>query len=779
MSIKKIILISGLILVMVSFIADQTFATNKKRFYIGYFEGGKYLTHDLLRNEFYDQLDAVLPESDTIITIPQGYRSAGWNRDTCRAMAAQLTQVKRLDLIIAIGPWVVEDLIKAGFKKPIIAIHQFDPKAQGLLDSTNHPIVSNLTVQYDPKKIFEDLAFLTRLHRVKRLGVLYFPSGNEKDKIIDNISTMGKQLGFKVVTAEGFNNVGTYAFFKAYKRLDKNIDALYLPPLWGMDIVKIKDFFKLINRRKIPTFTSEGKILIEKGAMATKSYYAAITEARFCAIKTVKIIEGATPADLPVAYESGDGLAVNNKTALECGISLPEDILNDFYVIEAPLPEDAPHYNLNDALNRAINQNPGYLSYYNALEAASQKAKQAYAKLLPRLDGTAAFKYVDNHTITNSYNTLNNEQYYASFNLEQTLFSLETIKSIQVAAKNRELKNINLTQAQLDLELGISLSYLDYLKANEQLKAYLNNRNLIEHNLELARAKNQFEKGDTLDIIRLEDDRYQAVLKVSIAQKNVAVSRIFFNALLNFSGNRLFTLDSETFSTKAFWKNELRVIAQLDTKPKQENEENILLNTALVQNPLMQNYKTKVELQKTLIAQNTARYFPTFGFKSSLNFADRYKDSPTFNKENNTWSLAAFFKIPIFSGTDRIRERGKLKAQLDKIEYQKDNISLKIMKNVQSNFSRLIAYVNNMNPAYQSRKRAYDALDMVVKKYSANKIPLIDLLDVQNNALRTDLNAINTRYNYYKTMARLVHAIGWTAADNYSNFWDVFHKKLR
>jgi len=775
---KKYSLIGIIVVVIVFLSINNTFAAQKKRFYIGYFEGGKYVTHDLLRNEFYDQLDAVLPENDTIITIPQGYRSAGWNRDTCRAMAAQLAKVKKLDLIIAMGPWVVKDLINAGFKKPIIAIHQFDPKAQGLLDSANHPIAPNLTVQYDPKKIFEDLSFLTRLHRVKRLGVLYFPSGNEKDKVINNISSMGEKLGFKVVSAEGFNNVGTYAFFKAYKRLDKNIDALYLPPLWGMDIVKIKDFFKLINRRKIPTFVSEGKILIEKGAMATKSYYAAITEARLCAIKMVKIIQGATPADLPVKYESGDGLAVNNKTAIECGISLPEDILNDFYVVEAPLPEDAPHYGLNDALNRAINQNPGYLSYYNALEAASQKAKQAYAAFLPHLYGTAAFKYVDDNTVTNSRNTLNNDQYYSSLNVEQTLFSLETIKTIQVAAKNRELKNINLMQAQLDLELGVSLAYLDYLKANEQLEAYLNNRNLIEHNLELARAKNQFENGDTLDIIRLEDDRYQAVLKVSMAKKNVAISRIFFNSLLNFSGDQLFTLDSEMFSTKSFWEKELSVISRLDTKPNQKKEENTLLNNALAQNPLMQNYKTKVELQKTLIAQNSARYFPSVGFKSSLNFTDRYKDSPTFNKENNTWSLATFLKIPIFSGTDRIRERGKLKAQLDEIEYQKDNISLKIMKNFQSNFSRLIAYVNNMNPAYQSRTRSYKALDMVVKKYSANKIPLIDLLDVQSNALKTDLNAINTRYNYYETMARLVHSIGWTTTDNYSNFWDVFHKKL-
>ncbi|MFQ5452964.1 MAG: ABC transporter substrate binding protein [Candidatus Zixiibacteriota bacterium] len=755
------------------------YAQTKKSFNIGYFEAGVYPVHSLLRNEFYNQLEQVLPEQYSVVSIPEGFRSALWNRDTCRVMAAQLAKLKHLDLLIAMGPWVVQDLLEAGFDKPIIAMHQFDPLAEGLLDANNQPVASNLTVHLRPGKIEEDLTLLSKLINLKRLGLLYFPSANEKDSIIANISLIGKKLGFEVVTSEGFNNVGTYAFFNAYRQLDKNIDAVYLPPLWGLDIVKLTEFFKMLDRDKIPSFVSEGKILLEKGAFATESYYSTISEARFSAIKTVRIIEGETPADLPVIFRSGLGLAVNNRTAMRCGITLPDEVLNDFFVIEAPLPDETPFYNLNDAINRAVTQNPGYLSQYHALEAAAQAAKQEYAGYLPRLYSTASFTHFDDDAIANLRRVFDDDQYSLNIILEQEIFSLYTIKSIQVAAKKRDIENKDLIQAQLDLELGVSLAYLNYLKASEQLSAYLNNRNLIEHNLEIARARNILEDADTLDIIRLEDERYQATSIVIEGKKNLNIARVFLNALFNMPGNQQFILDSTSFLENSFWNRESNFFTKINHKLLQDNIENLLVTKAIINNPQISQYQIMINLQKDLLVQNTSRYLPTIGFRSTLNFSDRLKETSFFNEEKSSWSVSGFIKLPIFLGTNRIHERGKLKAQLNEIEYQKDDISLNIMSTVQSEFHKLIAHANNMTPSYQSQKRSYQAIELVIKDYGAGKLPLLNLLDIQVNALRADIIAINTRYNYYQAMARLVHAVGWTTQDNYSNFLEEFHRQVK
>lgn len=528
-------------------VTNRVGASEPKHVNIGYFEAGPYPVHSVLRSEFYNQLDLLLPADLRYTTIAGGFRSAEWNRDSCRAMAVQLTQEKDLDLVIAVGPWVVEDLLAAGFKKPIVAMHQFDPKLEGLLDDKARPIAANLTVHQVPNRIASDLNIFSQLVNIKRLGFLYFPSADESGKVLAEVQAVAKELGFEVVTAEGFDNNGTYAFFKAFGALDTGVDAIYLPPLWGLDLIKTKEFLSLLADRKKPSFSSEGKALLDRGAFATNSMYAGLSEARFAALKTIRIMQGEKPADLPVIYSGGYGLAVNQRTARKCEIALPEDVLNDFYVVWAPPADDAPYYSLNDAVYRAESQNPGYLARYQAIDAAVEAAGQVSAQYRPQVYGTAELGYIDDNAVNNSRDWLKNDQFTAGLHLEQTLLSMETIKAIQAQAKKRDLEQANLKQAQLDLELSVTLAYLDYLEAKEKLAACEGNRNLIDHNLEIATARNQLEKGDTLDVLRLQSERYRATVRMAEVRRQLRVARVFLNALLNLPGDDVFVLDSVSF----------------------------------------------------------------------------------------------------------------------------------------------------------------------------------------------------------------------------------------
>ena len=748
-----------------------------RRVNIGYFEGGDYPVHALLRSEFSKQLSQILPDSIEAVAIPEGYRSADWDRERCRTQAAELAAEKNIDLLIAMGPWVVHDLLEAGYDRPILAMHQFNVLAEGLIDSTGRPIAPNLTVHLPTDRIQTDLTLLTRLVDIERLGVLFFPSSDEKDRLISHFSAIGDDLGFEVVTAEGFDNIGTYAFFKAYNALDKKIDALYMPPAWGLDLVELREFIQAVRRDRIPVFTAEGKMLLERGAFATGSYYSVISEARFQADKTVRIMQGELPADLPVLFTGGGGLAINEETARQCGIILPQEVLNDFYVIEAPAPEETPYYTLNDAVSRALAANPGYLAQHDALEAATQAARQAYAAYLPQLSASAAFTHLDDNNIANVRNLLEPDQFVTQLNLRQLLFSLETIRAIEVAAKQRKLEDNNHQQARLDLELAVSLAYLNWLQAKEALAGNLKNRNLIELNLETAVARNRIEQNDTVDIIRLESDRYDATERVIDAKSELRVARVLLNALFNLPGNELFLLDTNYFAENAFWNREGRLWPMIENLGRQEQTEQYLVDQALRTSPKSSLQRLRVDLAKELLAQNKSRYFPTIGFKAGLDFSDRLKESATFEEEHTTWSISGLLSLPLFEGTDRIRERAKLKARLNEIEYQKDAVSLEIMRTVQSGVQNLSAHAHAMTAAWQARKRADTNLDLVMENYSAGRTPLLNLLDAQSLSLNADLAEINRRYQYFRSMARLVHALGWSVADDYSNFVEEFYRR--
>ncbi len=764
--------------VFVLLISQRSAAETKQSFSIGYFEAGPYPVHSVLRAEFYSQLEQIIPDNYEFVIIPNGFRSAEWKRDQCRAMAHELVREKDIDILIAVGPWVVHDLIEAGYDRPIIAMHQFDPSAEGLLDATGRPVASNLTVHYRPGKIVEDLTILSRLVDVKRLGFLSFPSADEKDELLNTVSEIGSRLGFEVVTAEGFDNNGTFAFFKSFKSLDKDIDAIYLPPLWGLKTTNLSQFLEMVSDAGVPSFTFEGKVILEKGAFATSSLYSVVSEARFNADKAVSIMKGELPADLPVSFRSGRALAVNGIAARKCGIDLPEEVLSDFYVIDAPVRDDVFRFNLNDAIDRAMNQNPGYQAQRDALEVAAKAAQQAYSDYLPKIYSTTHVTHVDDNLTSNFRDFISNDLYATSVSLEQQIFSLQTIRDIQLGASHRQMEGINVIRSQLDLELAVSLAYLNYLRSEDILRAYRTNRSLIEHNLELALARIQTGDGDSLDVVRLEDERYQGTLKVIDARSNRKVARVMLNSLFNLPGNEILALDTSAFSEAYFLKNEGKLYTHIKDGPAQEQLANKLVARALALNPNTQSHRVRLDIQRGLLSKNKARYFPTVGLKASLNLSDWLEERGTFEEENSSWSVSGIVNIPIFLGADRLRERAKLKAGLSELEYRRDETSLQVMRDVQTNIHQLIASANKITPAAQSRKRSLKALDIVVPAYGTGETPLINLLDAQSNGLEAELAGINARYSYYETMARLVHVVGWTVHDNYSSFQQEFHSQI-
>jgi putative ABC transport system substrate-binding protein len=738
-------------------------AQSAKLFRLGYFEGGNYPFHHELREEFIQQLQLILPEGYSFVFAPEGYRSAEWKRDTCRVMARQLAQLESIDMVLAVGPWVVEDLLEAGFTKPILAMHQFDPIAQGLVGHDGRPVASNLTVHVRPGKVEDDLKALTSLIKVKRLGVLYFPSGSEGAEVIATIDSLGKKMGFEVVTAEGFDNYGTYAFFKAYHQLDKKIDALYLPPLWGMDANKVEAFLRETAGNRIPTFTFEAKELVETGAMGSNSAFAVVAEARYNAFKALRIMQGELPANLPIEFRAEGALALNEQTARQCQVALPNEALAEAYVVPAPVPEGTPQYNLSQAVERALSYNPGYLAQYDALEAAVQAAGQAYSAYLPHVVARSSVLHVDDNTVANLRGRLQDDQYRASLTLQQRIFSAEAIKSIQMAAKRKERERINVRQAKLDLSLAVAVAYLNYLRAQELLKAHLEYRSLIDRFLEIAHARLLLEQGSQIDQLRFRQERYQATSQVIYAESEVKVARVLLNVLFNLPGNSFFVLDSLSFSESQSWHDYNRLRSLAPTEETHTRLQDFLVNKALAANPLLQTFDLDITLQKDMISQNTARYYPTLDFRAQVSYSDMLADEPPlFSEQNTTWWLWGGLTIPIFLGTDRIKERAKLKAQMSQIEFEKDSTSLEIMGKIHSGMYDLMAQGGIVPRDIRSRELARENLGLVSETYESGKGGLLELLDALENLLDNEEAAIAARYDFYLTMAYVVHDIGWS-----------------
>ncbi|MDH4156753.1 MAG: TolC family protein [candidate division Zixibacteria bacterium] len=772
--ISKLIIAAILLVVSADVPAQQA-----RRVNLGYFEGGKHPVHDLIRTEFSRQLELTLPEDLALVFIPYGFRSAGWKRDSCHIFARELAGVEDIDIMVTMGPWVVEDLLEAGFTKPIVAMYRFDPRAEGLVDENNRPIAPNLTVRIDPDRMEKDLAMLSRLLTVKKLGILFFPSADEKSEILSRAEAIGANLGFEVVTAEGFNLFGTYAFFKAYNELDKKIDALYVAPLWDMDAAKITELFRRAADQRIPVFSTEGRYAVDRGAFASDAGQTFLPEAASAAAKIVRIVEGANPADLAVDFPETRGLLINLETAENCRVRVPDAAVNEAYIVEAPPADDVPLYTLRDAVSRALERNPGFLAGYDALEAAAQAAGQAYSQYLPQIYATGGINHFDDNTVYNTRGLIEENRYAATISFSQRLFSLETIRNIQLSAQNRNLEQIDVEQARLDLELGVNLAYLNYLQAGEYLMIQKQDRELIDRNLEIANCRRLAMADDRVDYVRWEDERTRATQNIISARVNLDVARVLLNVLLNLPGDSRFTLDEASFSMDRFWQEYENLYSFIVNQSERMEFEQSLAQIALSISPRLRRHDVRLGMARTSLSLNTARYMPTVGFRAALHFRDELANRLTFEEEHNTWSVSALLSLPLFLGGDRIHERRRLKARLSEIEFDRDAASLDVMGRVRATASTLIEHVRNTPLAVRRQELARENYELVATQYESGKTSLIDVLDARENVLGAENAYVSSRYRYFGTLATLVHDIGWSPSESNTTFNDEFYQRVK
>ncbi len=750
-----------LVLLTVLVGADSTICQTKTSWNIGFLEGGEYPAHAELRRHFSDQLAEMLPAGYKAVSVPQGFKSAEWDREKCRRMAAELTADRSIDLVVALGPWTVEDLLAAGFDRPIIAAFRYDPLIEGIVDKGGRPIVDNLTVRIRRHKTAYDLDDIARLTEVKKLGVLFFPTGDETGAFLDNINLYAGALGWEVVTAEGYDRNGTFAFFRAYQALDKDIDAVYLPPLWGCSADKIRQLYSQILRDGIRAFSSEGEYHVRRGAWGGGSGERPEVTARIQAWKAVQIIIGALPADLPVVIDEQIGRWVNQHAFVATGNELPPGLWRSTNIVESPPSQDVERVTLAEAVERALSQNPEYQAKYNVLEAAVLAAGEAKAAYFPQVRAEGSISYFDDNTVHND-DRYENERYHASINLEQTLFSLGTIRGIQQARLMRDITELDRAQATLDLELAVTIAFLDYFKATQFRLAqvtYLRNAELA---LQMARVRKTLGDDAPGDDFRWEDEYFKALRAVSDARARLEIAGIVLNTLQGRPGELPFFLEDRYFSEEAVMRGQSRFVLLTSTNESREQLAGFLVGAVGKNNPGLQEADLAVDQQRNLLAGNSARFLPELGLYASFGLVDERRSTADFEEEHAVWSVGTRLELPLFNGGQRLKERGRIKADLTGAQYRKDHVRLELANRVRCQLARVLNQASIYAPAARSSQLSGDYAKTILQQYSAGKRSIVETLDAVRNDCQATMEQIAIQIDYFGEIARLLHDVGWS-----------------
>jgi len=661
-------LLSGVVFGELKAQADSLFG-------VGFLEAGDYYAHAELRRYLREQLPGLAPAGVTFTYPSSGFKSAGWNRDDSRRMARELASDPSVDLVLALGPWTVEDLLEASFDRPIVAAFRFDPKAEGLIDSAGHPVTPNLTVRLRPGKTAADLGYLYQLKPLKRLGFLHFPSSGS-DQAVDALSDMARTAGVELVTAEGFDRNGTFAFFKAFQSLDKSIDALYVSPLWGCDKNKIRSFFDMVAQAGIPVLSAEHSDQCRSGALACGSFESIRTEALYQAWKIARIAAGVPPSDLPLTRPDEPGLTVNETVARQVGVAMPSSRRPDVRVVRGPLPDEAERLTLVDAVQKSLMQNQGYLARYEALDAAALQAGQARASLLPQIIARASLFHFNDNAVNND-SRYEADRLRLGVYLEQEVFSLENIRKNQAVSFERSLTALDQQRAARDLELAVTLAFLECLRTQQTLAQLSDLTERTRVCSQIAVVRDNAGIGSAADAIRWETAWLRCWFDEQAAQADAEIAHILLNGLLGRPGDFPFALDDQGLDDPAFFAEQAR-LATLASTPEAENALiDRLAGMSRARNLEARMAEVSIELGSNFLSRNTAGFFPRLGVLGSFEYSDEWAEYPGFEEKNPTWSLGARVELPLFLDGGGSRERRALKTKLGALQFERDEAALK------------------------------------------------------------------------------------------------------
>jgi len=746
---------------------------------LGFFEAGQAQVHDILRKEFLAQIEAVKPDDLEFVTVPWGYGSASWQRDSCKIIARRLAATENIDIMITFGPWAVEDLLEAGYDRPILAMYRVDPFLEGLIDSTGRPFADNVTITYDPRKIDNDLSAIVDLIKPKKLGLLYFPNGDEANALILHLKRKLDPLGISLMHSDKRDTHGTYAYFKSYQALRRKVDAIYVMPLWGMYSNKSPEFLKSVANDRTPTIVYDGSPMVQRGGLISNGGWSMAPYARVNAEKAIQIAEGALPADLPATYQSPTGLTVNRRSLAQCKISLPDWAKSQAVLLGEVDRNEIEHYDFVSAIGRSLEAHPTVMAAADAVRAAEAAVGETKSAYWPHLTAGYRYRYNDDNTLTNHRELIDQSQHRATLRLDQRIFSLKTIRATGTARAEEDVAGRRLDQLKLDLEEAVSLVYLEYLRADRMGQIERQQLTDVIRNLELSQTRDQLANRVSADHPRWEQEYNRVINRIADNRSATLKSKYALNSLINMPPESEFELAPEPFGNRAM-SFDLERLAWLGEHPevwRQGREQ--LVSRAGESSPSLQLLDAELAVKRKMLAENRSTFFPTVDLTGSLNQSDELRDvEGEFSEEPFHWNLGAEIRLPLFEGGSRYRRSDRLKAEVSRIEWERDAVFIGIAAEINSLCSQLSAAGSKLTRDFRSETLAETAYNEAMREYDAGRLTYLHAVDALSNLRSARLETVQSWYEYSSALIRLARVVGWsnhkTGKTFNQHFYDFF-----
>lgn len=249
------------------------------------------------------------------------------NMATANQIAQQMVGEKA-DLLVAIATPSAQACAQAlkkapaDLKRPLLFTAVTDPQAAGLVEDLDHP-GGNISGVSDLLPVRKHLEMVLEFKPdIKRLGVMYNAGEANSKATVETIKGLSKEMGFQVVEATAAKTADVY---QAAKSLVGRVDAVFIPTD-NTIVSNLESVIKIGVQNKMVIFAADIDS-VKRGAAAAMGfdYYKHGYQTGAMALK---ILGGASPADIPVEFQEELQLQINANYAKMMGVEPPQALLD-------------------------------------------------------------------------------------------------------------------------------------------------------------------------------------------------------------------------------------------------------------------------------------------------------------------------------------------------------------------------------------------------------------------------------------------------------------------
>ena len=440
---------------------------------------------------------------------------------------------------------------------------------------------------------------------------------------------------------------------------------------------------------------------------------------------------------------AGTSPAPNVPWSPPAGAVHPEPLVTPQMINAVPpdLRERIQQLTLTDVVDLALRNNPATRFSWSQARAAANLLGSARGEYFPTVDGSADFSRIKSPA-TNARAAGIRSEYGPSVSLNYLLLDFGgRAGSVERARQNVFAANFSHNATIQNTVLEAQVAYFTYMATNALVAAEKSAVEQAQTSLNAAQGRNRVGLATIADVLQARTALSQEQLNLLATQGGLQAARGGLAASLGLPANLPFDLEPLTGPV------EVRVMA---------DSVDSIINAALQNRPDLAAARAQAEAAYSQVRIARSNIFPSLNL--SGNGARTYTSPSTFS--GPSYSVTLGLQIPIFNGFSRQYDLAAAQAQAEAVAAAAEQVRQNVVTQVFLSYYALQTAQRRAVTADDLLASAQQSVDVAAGRYREGVGDILDLLAAQTALANARAQRVQSRWQWYTSLAQLAHDAG-------------------